>query len=69
MTSNEERNFRKCLSDYARAVLQRLVTHIHAPLNRGVNFGIDSHVMSMLPIFHGKPPKDPYRHMEELSQV
>ena len=25
--------------------------------------------MSMLPIFHGKPSKDPYRHVAELSQV
>ena len=25
--------------------------------------------MSMLPIFHGKPSKDPYRHIDELSQV
>ena len=23
----------------------------------------------MLPIFHGKPSKDPYRYMDELSQV
>ena len=23
----------------------------------------------MLPIFHGKPSKDPYRHVDELSQV
>ena len=30
---------------------------------------IDSHVMSMLPIFHGKPSEDPYRHVDELSQV
>ena len=32
-------------------------------------FGIDLHVMSMLPIFHGKPSEDPYRHVDELSQV
>ena len=25
--------------------------------------------MSMLPIFHGKPLEDPYRHVDELSQV
>ena len=25
--------------------------------------------MSMLPIFHGKPCEDPYRHVDELSQV
>ena len=42
---------------------------IHAPLNRGANFRIDSHVISMLPIFHGKPYEDPYRHIDELSQV
>ena len=66
---NDEGNARTCLSDYARPVLQRHVTRIHAPLNRGPNFRIDSHVMSMLPIFHGKPSEDPYRHVDELSQV
>ena len=25
--------------------------------------------MSMLPIFHGKPSEDPYRHVDELNQV
>ena len=25
--------------------------------------------MSMLPIFHGKPSEDPYRHVDKLSQV
>ena len=25
--------------------------------------------MSMLPIFYGKPFEDPYRHVDELSQV
>ena len=50
-------------------VLQRPVTRIHAPLNRGINFRIDSHVMSIIPIFHGQPSKDPYIHVDELSQV
>ena len=59
----------KRLSDYARPVLQRRVTRIHAPLNRGANFRIDSHVMSMLPIFHGKRSEDPYRHVDKLSKV
>ena len=58
MALNDEGNFRRRLSDYARHVLQRLVTHIHAPLARNANFRIDSHVMSMLPIFHGKPSED-----------
>ena len=57
----------KCLSDYARPVLQRPIMRIYAPLNRETNFRIDSHVMSMLPIFHGKPLEDPYRHVDELS--
>ena len=69
MTQNDERNVRRRLSDYARLILQRPVTHIHTPINRNVNFRIDSHVMSMLPIFHGKPFEDPYRHVYELSQV
>ena len=66
---NDEGNARKHLSDYARPVLQRPITRIHAPLKRGANFRIDSHVMSMLPIFHGKPSEDPYRHIDELSKV
>ena len=69
MALNDEENVRRHLSDYARLVLQGLVTRIHAPLARNVNFRIDSHVMSMLPIFHGKPSEDPYRHVDELSQV
>ena len=69
MALNNEGNARKCLSDYARPVLQQPVTRIHAPLTRGANFRIDSHVMSMLPIFHGKSSEDPYRHVDELSQV
>ena len=69
MAQNDEGNARKRLSDYARPVLQRPVTRIHAPITRGVNFRIDSHVMSMLPMFHGKPFEDPYRHVDELSQV
>ena len=69
MAWNDERNARKRLSDYARPVLQRHVTRIHAPLNIGAHFRIDSHVMSMLPIFHGKPSEEPNRHVDELSQV
>ena len=69
MARNDEGYVKRHLSDYARPVLQRPVTRIHAPLGRNVNFRIDSHVMSMSPIFHGKPSKDPYRHVDELSQV
>ena len=69
MALNDEGNVRRCLSDYARPVLQRPVTCIHAPLARNANFRIELHVMSMLPIFHGKPSEDPYRHVDELSQV
>ena len=69
MARNDERNARKCLSDYARPVLQRSITHIHTPLNNGAIFIIDSNVMSMLPIFDGKPYEHPYRHVDELSQV
>ena len=69
MAQNDEGNARKRLSDYARPVLQRPVTRIHATLNREANFRINSHVMSMLPILHTKPFVDPYRHVDELSQV
>ena len=69
MAQNDKGNARKHLSDCARPVLQRCVTRIHAPLNRGPNFRIDSHVMIMLPTFHGKPSEDPYRHVDELSQI
>ena len=69
MALNDEGNVRRRLSNYARHVLQRPVTRIHAPLARNANFRIDSHVMSMLPIFHGNTSEDPYRHVDELSQV
>ena len=42
---------------------------IYSPFNRGTNFRIDSHVMSMLPIFHGKTSQDLHRHRDELNQV
>ena len=67
MAKNDEGNASKRLSDYAGPILQRLVTRIHAPLNIGANFRIDSQVMSMLPIFHGKPSEDPYRYVDELT--
>ena len=69
MAQNDKGSVRRRLSDYARPVLQRPVTCIHAPLARNTNFRIDSYVMSMLPIFYGKPSEDPYRHVDELSQV
>ena len=69
MAWNDEGNVRRRLSDYARPVLQRPVTRIHEPIGRNANFRIDSHVISMLPIFHGKPSEDPHRHINELSQV
>ena len=69
MAQNDEGNVRRRLSDYARLVLQRPITRIHAPIGRNTNFRIDLHVMSMLPIFHDKPSEDPYRHVDELSQV
>ena len=69
MALNDEGNVRRCLSDYARPVLQRHVTRIHTSLARNAIFRIDSHVMSILPIFRGKPSEDPYRDVDELSQV
>ena len=70
MALNDEGNVRRRLSDYARPVLQRKINfRINAPLARNVNFRIDLHVMSMLPIFYGKPSEDPYRHVDELHQV
>ena len=69
MAWNDKGNARKCLSDYPKSVFERSVTRIHAPLNRSSNFREDSHVMSMLPIFHSKPSEEPYRHVDELSQV
>ena len=62
-------NARKCFSEYVGLVLQRPVTKVHAPLNRGTHFRIDSHVMSMLPSFHGKPYEDSYRNVHEQTQV
>ena len=60
---------RRRLSDYARPVVQRKTTRVNAPLRRGANFKIDSHILGLLPTFHGLPSEDPYRHVDELSQV
>ena len=46
---------RRRLSDYARPVVQRQTTRVNAPLQRGANFKIDSHILGLLPIFHGLP--------------
>ena len=60
---------RRRLSDYARSVVQRQTTRVNAPLQRGANFKIDSHILGLLPIFHRLPSEDPYRHVDEFSQV
>ena len=60
---------RRRLSDYARPVVQRQTTRVNVLLQRGANFKIDSHILSLLPIFHGLPSEDPYRHMDEFSHV
>ena len=58
---------RRRLSDYARLVIQRQTTRVNAPLQRGANFKIDSHILGLLPTFHGLPSEDPYRHVDEFS--
>ena len=60
---------RRRLIDYARLVIQRQTTRVNAPLQRGANFKIDSHILGLLPTFHGLPSDDPYRHVDEFSQV
>ena len=60
---------RRRLSDYSRLVVQRQTTRVNAPLQRGANFKIDSHILSFLPTFHGLPSEDPYKHVDEFSQV
>ena len=42
---------------------------VNAPLQRGANFKIGSHSLGLLPTFHEIPSEDPYRHVEEFSQV
>ena len=60
---------RRRLSDYARPVVQRQITQVNVPLQRGANFKIDSHILGLLPTFHGLPSEDLYRHVDEFSQV
>ena len=60
---------RRPLSNYARPVVQRPTARVNAPLQRGANFKIDSHILGLLPTFHGLPLKDPYRHVDEFSQL
>ena len=60
---------RRHLSNYARPFVQRQTTRVNAPLQRGANFKIDSHILGLLPTFHGLPLEDPYRHVDEFSQV
>ena len=60
---------RRRLSDYARPVVQRQTMRVNAPLQRGANFKIDSHILGLLPTFLGVPSEDPYRHVDKFSQV
>ena len=60
---------RRRLSNYARPIVQRQTTRVNVPLERGVNFKIDSHILGLLPTFHGLPSEDLYRHVDEFSQV
>ena len=46
------------LSDYTRPVIQRQTMRVNAPLQRGANFKIDSHILGLLPTFHGLPSED-----------
>ena len=55
---------RRRLSDYAKPVVQRQTMRVNAPLERGVNFKIDSHILDLLPTFHGLPSEDPYQHVD-----
>ena len=50
MAQNNEGNVMRCVSGYARPLLKRSVTRIHAPLSRNANFRIYSHVMNALRI-------------------
>ena len=60
---------RRRLSNYPRRVVQRQTTRVNAPLQQGADFKIDSHILGLLPTFHGLPSEDPYRHVDEFSQV
>ena len=60
---------RRRLNNYARPVVQRQTTRVNAPLQRDMDFKIDSHILGLLPTFHGLPSEDPYRHVDEFSQV
>ena len=60
---------RQRISNYARPVVQRQTTRVNAPLQRGANIKTDSHILGLLPTFHGLPLKDLYKHVDEFSQV
>ena len=60
---------RRRLSDYERPVVQRQSTRVNAPIQRGANFKIDSHILGLLPTFYGLQLEDSYRHVDEFSQV
>ena len=60
---------RRHLRDYARQVGQRQTMRVYAPLQRSANFKIDSHILGLLPTFLVLPSRDPYRHVDEFSQV
>ena len=59
---------RRRISDYARPVIQRHTTRVNAPLQRGANFKIDSHILGLLPTFHGLPSVDEFSQVCEFNQ-
>lgn len=69
MAQQPMENVRRRPSDYARPVQQRQTTRVNAPLARGAQFKIDSHMLSLLPTFLGLSSEDPYRHVDEFNQV
>ena len=51
------------------SIVHRQTMQGNAPLQQGANFKIDSHVLGLLPTFHGLPSEDPYRHVDEFGKV
>ncbi|CAA7388497.1 unnamed protein product [Spirodela intermedia] len=57
------------LKDYSIPLQYRPVTKVNAPIGEGVNFRVDHHIVQMLPNFHGMSHEEPYKHLEDFSQV
>ncbi|CAA6672149.1 unnamed protein product [Spirodela intermedia] len=57
------------LHDHSAPLQYRRINRMNAPIENNTNFRVDHHLVQMLPHFHGMAHEEPYKHLEDFSQV